>query len=325
MNDKTKIQDIESLRGIGLLLILIFHFSARFHSLFMSKPLTFKFNLLFHDFGSLGVAIFLLISGYFMINSNTISIKSFIVKRLVRLWPAYFIAISFCFFVTHIWFLPGRTVSFKDFLLNIPFINGFINVSYVDGAHWYLTVLVSAILIFSFIQKLSYKYRHCIYWVCLTILLVLYFIHIPNNYVRLMRNNFPIIIMGACLADISKRNIKLAYITFLFALLSCFIFRHYSYNYLIILLIAVSLFLLAIKQNCFIFKSKMLIYLGTVSYPVYLIHQNIGYELMYNLMKLYGEYKIWMSFLAIILGILLGIILHFIGKTIQQKLQNNFF
>ena len=321
LQTNNKIMDIEALRGIALLLVLLFHFFSRFHSLFMSKATTFKFGFLFHDFGSLGVAIFLLVSGYFMISKQNNSQINYIIKRLIRLWPAYFLSICICFLVKYIWVLPGRIVSFKEFLLNIFFVNGFMGVHYVDGAHWYLTVLVSAILIFSFIQKLSYKHRQYIYWGCLTILLTLFFFHISNSYVRLMRNNLPIIIMGACLADINRRNIKLASITFIVALLSCFVFKHYSYNYLIILLIVVLLFLLAIKQNCFIFKSKILIWLGTISYPIYLIHQDMGYELMYNLMKYFGEYKVWMSFAAICLGILLGVIIYFIDKKTQRKIR----
>lgn len=43
--------------------------------------------------------------------------------------------------------------TWGDWILNIFFINGFIGTRYVDGAHWYLTILISFIVIISIAKK----------------------------------------------------------------------------------------------------------------------------------------------------------------------------
>ena len=88
---------------------------------------------------------------------------------MLRIWHAYFVAITICFALTRFVELPNRTVSLFEYFLNIPFVNGYIGTSYVDGAHWYLTTLVSGIVIYSVILnfKDKFKYYLLIVWLIL--------------------------------------------------------------------------------------------------------------------------------------------------------------
>jgi len=94
-NLKKRILDIEVLRGPSLLIVIFYHFFIRFPIYYTNYiPNLTKFYAF--DFGGLGISIFLLISGYFMIQAKIISIKVFLLKRIFRLRPIYFIAIFIC-------------------------------------------------------------------------------------------------------------------------------------------------------------------------------------------------------------------------------------
>ena len=77
-----------------------------------------------------------------------------------------------------------------------------------------------------------------------------------------------------------------------------------------------ALFYLAVKRKLPTLRNRALVYLGTISYPLYLIHQNIGYIIInkfyqYNLPALLGIIT------ALVFSILLAILLM---KLIEQPL-----
>lgn len=140
---------VEGLRGLALFMVLVYHFFYQYFQLYPVNNYT-PFPFLRY-WGMIGVAIFFAISGYYF-EKSTGGIY-LIKKRLLKLWPAYFCAITLIFIFTRRIGLPGRTVSFENYLLNIPFINGFLSKPYVDGAHWFLTTLVGCLICYSIIIK----------------------------------------------------------------------------------------------------------------------------------------------------------------------------
>lgn len=94
---------------------------------------------------------FLLISCYYLINFDSaifsFSLIKYLLKKFIRLWPLYAIAITITVIVIHMFPLLGRMSTWTDWILNLTFINGFLGSPYVDGAHWYLTTLISFIII----------------------------------------------------------------------------------------------------------------------------------------------------------------------------------
>ena len=143
---------IEGLRGISILIIVIFHIFDRYQQLYLGREIKWM-----NYWGSLGVTSFFLISGLFAVNWKFESggIKTGITifwKKIIRLWPTYLLAIIIIFCTTHIIPLEGRTVTFSDFLANVIFINRYMMLPYVDGAHWYLSTLVTMFFIISVFQ-----------------------------------------------------------------------------------------------------------------------------------------------------------------------------
>ena len=87
MNNNTLKRNIQidGLKGFALLLVMIFHFCFLYCRIYYPNK-NYAFSSIGGLFSLTGVAIFLIISGYYM-NSN-------IIKKFFRLWPCYYIAIS---------------------------------------------------------------------------------------------------------------------------------------------------------------------------------------------------------------------------------------
>ena len=89
------------------------------------------------------------------------------------------------------------------------------------------------------------------------------------------------------------------------------------------ILIFLIIFILAIKEKVKIFeKMKVTYFIGTISYVLYLIHQNIGYQIIIGLNKHFGEsYNILYVFITIIIMIGISYLINtFFEKKIQTKL-----
>jgi hypothetical protein len=107
-----QISFLDGLRSIAILLVIDLHFSADFTSIhgenFFSR-LPFVIN------GWVGVDLFFVLSGFFiggqlwkeLLKSGTISIRRFILRRGLRIWPLYF----FTFLCVFAIFWPGAAAK----------------------------------------------------------------------------------------------------------------------------------------------------------------------------------------------------------------------
>ena len=85
--------------------------------------------------------------------------------------------------------LPGRTCELKDLLLNEIFLNGFIGTPYVDGAHWYITVLLSAIVIIGILKKMRIENKAYIYLFWMTTVIIIN--KVGNEFSMLLGGDMP--------------------------------------------------------------------------------------------------------------------------------------
>ena len=101
--------DIQGLRGLAILFVLIFHF---FPSIFPK--------------GYLGVDIFFVISGYLItsicLTKKNYSYIEFIKKRIIRLIPAILGTIIFCVILSLFVFLPSDLNHFWDSVISSVFL-----------------------------------------------------------------------------------------------------------------------------------------------------------------------------------------------------------
>ena len=91
-----RLVEIDALRGVAALAVVLFHYTTRFTELF--KPGTLP-TISFPG-GHYGVNLFFIISGFviFMTLEKTARPLDFVVSRFSRLFPAYWAAIFLTFF-----------------------------------------------------------------------------------------------------------------------------------------------------------------------------------------------------------------------------------
>ena len=167
---KQRNSQIEGLRGIAILVIVAYHMFDRYQQIYLNNSIPWM-----DSWGTFGVAIFFILSFYFLFDFKCVMISwkegmILFFHKILRLWPCYAVAVTTIFIVTHIWLLPGRTVDVKSYLSNLIFINRFFALDYVDGAHWYLRVLVSIIVI-SILIRIAKIYKNpltYIIWITLS-------------------------------------------------------------------------------------------------------------------------------------------------------------
>lgn len=114
--------------------VILYHYTVRYDELFGHVS---RYAVIFPN-GGKAVALFFILSGYFAISHiEGKQIAFYMTKRFFRMYPTYWIAVLITFPLVSA-FLPSRSVSFTDALLNLSMMQGFFKISNVDGAYWTL-------------------------------------------------------------------------------------------------------------------------------------------------------------------------------------------
>lgn len=329
INKRSKDKVIQFYRGIGCLSIIIYHFLYRYGEIY-DLP-NYVVNSL-SSLGAIGVALFLIITGYFVVSTKNISLLDQLKKKIISLYPPYFIAITLAFLVSLLGYLgEDRVVGFKDYLLNVILVNGFISRPYVDGAHWYVTYIVIFTIWFAYFNKKRISNNPMLYEVCLIINIIVFFITryiIGNNFEVLSRFSYIIvgnkflgfIVIGVCVKFIETSRDRSEKNKWLLVLGSSLLFIFISYRSLVMFMFGVIFTFILYKRKYFSFltKASVIVWIGDISYGIYLIHQNIGYSIM-NYLRINFDVKFEITFvLALTLVVLLGALVLVLSKYIVK-------
>lgn len=132
---------IDSMRGIAALLVVWMHTSEEF----VKRAASSLQDELFHvahllDFGRLGVVLFFAISGFVIPASlkgdRASTCWQFLVKRIFRLYPLYWLSIPVGLFTC--WTIWGREASVATILWNLTMVQEAAGYSSILGLYWTL-------------------------------------------------------------------------------------------------------------------------------------------------------------------------------------------
>jgi peptidoglycan/LPS O-acetylase OafA/YrhL len=268
---KSRIEVLDSLRAIAAMAVLVFHTSYHF------------------NFGRYGVQLFFIISGFVIFKTveSTKTVKEFAIKRFFRLYPAYWIAIIITTIFVNI-FSKTKHVSIKEFLFNLTMFQEHFKIENVDWSYWSLTpelffYFYMAVIIF--FKATRFIFPICIAWLC--IILLNYFLKIEDYFIWIKFFNIrhgQLFIAGIMFYRIfyKKGNLIHNYIILAITFITSILVYTPQYNLrdiLIVIPITYILFFLFIYEKLNFLKLKPLIFLGTISYPLYLIHQRIAFTI----------------------------------------------
>ncbi|MEK8170997.1 acyltransferase family protein [Streptomyces sp. M19] len=121
----------------------------------------------FASFGWIGVEIFFVISGFVICMSCWgRAPKDFFVSRVIRLYPAYWVAVAFT--VTAITVLPGvwKRPHGPDILFNLTMLQSGSGVRNVDLVYWTLWSELRFYLLFMLVVAMGLTYRRIVVFCC---------------------------------------------------------------------------------------------------------------------------------------------------------------
>jgi len=275
-----RLDELDGLRGIAALAIATFHYLFQYDHVYghmFSVPAWAKL-------GYFGVHLFFLVSGFviFWTLSKVERPFDFIWSRASRLYPVYWVAATLTFVVVSIFGLAGRETSVIDLLLNYSMIHEYLGIRHVDGVYWSLTLELTFyawMLILFFFNQIKNIEKWLFVWIILATLISneKFGFELPIRLKYLFLLDYIALFSGGICFYImrSGKATSATYWVLAASILSLFI-KH-PLNSCITLCAIYCIFYLAISGRLKFLAYKPLIFMGTISYSFYLVHQNIGY------------------------------------------------
>ena len=277
--------EIDAMRGICALLVLIYHYSKYIQSLnHYSSPFYY-----YAEFGKYGVHLFFIISGLliFMTLEKSKHPKDFIASRFSRLYPAYWVSMTLTAVVISIYPYYYTSVTTTQFLANLTLFQHWMHVEDIDGIYWTLAVEVCfyILIFFVFIFK-KQKHIELIGTIWMAIMLILFFLVKTDlapslnyyYYIPLLRNGN--LFLGGILFYklLKKKRDKKTHFLLLFTLAVHFIINSAEESF-VVSFFYILLYLFIMNKLHFL-RINLFYFLGTICYTLYLLHQYIGYEII---------------------------------------------
>jgi len=306
-SNPSRIVQLDALRGLAAMAVVLFHFTTKFRELYApSAELPFEVS-----WGHYGVNLFFIISGFviFMTLSRSRDWRDFVVSRFSRLYPAYWFAVALTFTVVAWLGLPGKEVGLADAVLNLLMFQSWLKVPSVDGVYWTLLIelhfYVLALLLFVF-----NRIHQWVRWIWLLFLLRLtyrlssQFLGVDLPYIiqlALILDYIPWFALGISayfLVERTSYDQRSVWITVVGAL--ALILLAGGWKLLLIAMACFAAVLLAARGRLVGSGHPILVWLGAISYTLYLLHENIGWAVMRQMSIAGFDYTIFMPLVLIL-------------------------
>lgn len=315
---------LDYIRAAACILVVLYHYTWRVTELF-GHGQTWGVRV---SWGYMAVAAFFMLSGYLAVvkDEGKLSLWSYGKKKILRLFPAYWVCIPITFVVTTL-VLPSRAVSLRDMLLNFTMLESFLGIGLVDGAYW---TLANELIFYAFVALVVVilkKRDKLPAFGFLWLLLLFVYQFMPGSSLLfaaagklIARQYGHMFVFGASLFFLTapqtdKRMRRVSAVNLLLALVYQYLVfgvPYFAFFALTGLLIAVCVKAdssgYVIPQNV-----RKILYplevIAAVSYPWYLIHQNVGYAIMHFEIQWFSASE-WIILLPGIITFLIAYAIH---------------
>lgn len=276
---KSRLLALDALRGLAALAVVAFHYGIRFEELY-GHPIPISATLATALFvGQYGVHLFFMISGFviFMSLERTRSWKDFVVSRFSRLYPAYWVAVLLTFGVISIVGLPDKHYSVLQLLANLTMFQMWLRVKNIDGVYW--TLAIEMIFYFAMITLFCTRQLDRIERIgALGILVEACFLILRHGAQFFIIGYGYLFIAGILFYRIRKNGITRGRVAILAGCLAVSALA--GLNNFIVMAILIGIFALLVSNRLVWMANRPLLFFGTISYTLYLVHQYIGYTII---------------------------------------------
>lgn len=275
---------LDALRAIAALGVVLFHYLPYYDQLYghtFSPP-----SVL--DVGRYCVHLFFILSGFviFMTLERTRTAGWFGLARAFRLMPALWAGIAITFLLVHTLGPEDRAVSFGSALLNVTLLHEYLEYPHVDGAYWSLVIEAT---FYCWIALLFYglkaweRIRIALWiWVAISYAGVIWWKAIPDALDFLVKDLLfvkyaPLFVSGMLIYRWHQHGRPAAPDLLLLGLSIGHAVVAYKAPFNIFVLGCYGVFALAVAGYLNALANRPMLWLGSLSYALYLVHQNIGY------------------------------------------------
>jgi len=289
-----RVNEIDLLRFVAAVAVVLFHYAFRGH---LGDELTvLQYPLLapVAKYGYLGVELFFLISGFvILMTAAKGSLRSFAVSRIVRLYPAFWVCCTATFLAALVIGGGHFNATWGEYLVNMTMLSEFGGVPAIDGVYWSLFVemrfyaLVAVVLA---IGKICNAQSLLVGWLVVSAFLT--FLPIRGLRGLFIVDYSPFFIGGALCFLIWSQGVSWTRIGGLLASWGLALGQslgrlpvveelygtpmNYGVAAGLVTAFFVVMFLIATRRTGVVGRRRWLL-AGALTYPLYLLHQNIGY------------------------------------------------
>lgn len=272
-----RIDSIDSLRGIAALGVCYFHLTLSLSNSWVKAS---------GSYGGLGVQIFFVISGFvipYSLYRSGYDIRSygvFIIKRIVRVDPPYLVVIALIIPLGYLCAMmpgfkgPSYDVSVKQVVLHFAYLNAFFKENWLNPVFWTLAIefqyylLVG--LLFPLIAHKKLAVRGCFF----ALIGVIAVCFASDDYRQVVVHWFFLFMLGMV---VFQRMVGLTNVWQFSIFFFILIFGTY---YTLGTLDAVVGGLTSLAIIFLKIRNRFILFLGTISYSLYLIHNPTGVKLV---------------------------------------------
>ncbi len=328
---KAYIRELDYIRAVSAVLIVLYHYTARYQESIGhvgAWPVSIAW-------GAWAVNVFFMLSGYLTLRNFREGGWRFLYKRFARLWPAF--AVCVCLTSLCMWLLmPESLRSAGDILLNLTMIPSYLGAKPVDGVYWTLPLELLFYLWFMVLMTKSLRPHllKCLYiWAVGMLLLSLIqqagFEPLPVKLLDflLISQRGECFLLGCIVAlwqqkTESRRLIPLVLLCFLNSFISMGIgLGLWTLGFWLLIFMVVSGKLRFSSEKPGI-VGRGFIWFSQISYPLYLLHQMIGFAIIRKL-ELAGCLSQWWIFMPIAVSVLMAAAVHYAVELPAAKLLLN--
>ncbi len=317
--NNTRFYEIDFLRFVAAVAVVLFHYMFRGYAEGGYNPISYAPFDQYAQYGYLGVHLFFMISGFvILLTAMKRDVAQFVISRIVRLYPAFWAGVTFTALM--IVFFGGElfSVSFPQYLSNLSMIDGYLGVEPIDGVYWTLLVeikfyaLIFGVLLIKRIQNIDWFLAA---WLAISLIDVV--MPLPKLVQFFLFPEWASYFVSGALFYLMKLNgVKIRYIVLLvvsFGLSLFYVnqevatlsqFYNTDFNVMIplgIVSLFYLIFVLIIANKLTFFRATWVLKIGALTYPLYLIHQNVGFMLFTTYNGVVNKYGLLVAVFTFVL------------------------
>lgn len=279
-NPAIRIPALDGLRGIAALSVMLYHYTSAFGERFNTMLTTRTWEF---EYGRYGVDLFFIISGFVIYKTieRVYSPSEFLFKRLVRLFPTFW----FCMLLTYfsmLYFGPELYKSnLKELFINMSMVPSLFHTRAIDSVYW--SLLVQWCFYLFILLLLFLGLHHKMKYVTVIYLILYAFICFQFHFIMELYYG-SLFLMGIAFYRIWRSDRDLLWHLQIFSYLFLTLFSPNRIDFIVMAILMV-IFYLFIYGETGLLKFRPLVFLGEISFALYLIHHYVGHSIQLILVE----------------------------------------